>query len=221
VEDPELLVVPGERALSLEDLDLHAGLVVAVGREDVGLLGRDRGVAGDHRGGDACRLSRCARVSGVTSSRRTSLTSPLEHAALDGRADGHDLVGIDALVRLLADECSRAVSTTLGMRVMPPTRTSSSTSPLLHLASERHSSTGLTVRWKRSSVSCSSFARVSFFWMCFGSARVGGDEGQIDLVLLGRGEGDLGLLGLFLDALDGVGLLGEVDAGLGFLNSSR
>ena len=48
------------------------------------------------------------------------------------------------------------------------------------------------------------------------AAGISGDEGEVDLVLLGRGEGDLCLLGLFLDALDGVGLLGEVDAGLGF-----
>ena len=42
--------------------------------------------------------------SGVTSSSSTSLTSPVEHAALDGRADRHDFVRIDALVRLLAEE---------------------------------------------------------------------------------------------------------------------
>ena len=42
--------------------------------------------------------------SGVTSSNRTSLTSPLQHAALDGGADGDDLVRVDALVRLLAEQ---------------------------------------------------------------------------------------------------------------------
>ncbi len=38
--------------------------------------------------------------SGVTSSSSTSLTSPFEHAALDGRADGDDFVRVHALVRL-------------------------------------------------------------------------------------------------------------------------
>ena len=42
--------------------------------------------------------------SGVTSRSRTSLTSPFEHAGLDGGADGDDLVGVDALVGLLAGE---------------------------------------------------------------------------------------------------------------------
>ena len=41
--------------------------------------------------------------SGVTSRSRTSLTSPRQHAGLDGRADGDDLVRVDALVRLLAE----------------------------------------------------------------------------------------------------------------------
>ena len=40
--------------------------------------------------------------SGVTSSSRTSLTSPLQHTGLQRRADGDDLVRVDALVRLLA-----------------------------------------------------------------------------------------------------------------------
>jgi hypothetical protein len=53
VKHSELFVITGERALSLKDLDLDTGLVVAVGGEDVALLGRDRGVAGDHRCGDA------------------------------------------------------------------------------------------------------------------------------------------------------------------------
>ena len=43
-------------------------------------------------------------VSGVTSSSSRSLTSPREHAGLDGRTDRHHLVGVDALVRLLAEE---------------------------------------------------------------------------------------------------------------------
>ena len=50
--------------------------------------------------------------------------------------------------------------------------------------------------------------------MCFGPVCVRRDERQVDLVLLRRGKGDLGLLGLFLDALEGVGLLREIDAGV-------
>ena len=50
----------------------------------------------------------------------------------------------------------------------------------------------------------------------FGAGGVGGDEGEIDFVSLGAGEGDLGLFRLFLDALEGVGLFAEVHAVLAF-----
>ena len=42
--------------------------------------------------------------SGVTSSSSRSFTSPASTPAWIGRADGHDFVGVDALVRLLAEE---------------------------------------------------------------------------------------------------------------------
>ena len=61
-----------------------------------------------------------------------------------------------------------AVSTTLGMRVMPPTRTSSSMSDLERPASLRHASKGFTVFSMSGSVSCSSFERVSFTFKCLG-----------------------------------------------------
>src|SRR5205823_10654246 len=54
----------------------------------------------------------------------------------------------------------RAVSTTFGMRVMPPTSTSSFTSRSESFASFKQSLTGCTVRSTSESVSCSSFARV-------------------------------------------------------------
>ena len=108
-----------------------------------------------------------ARVSGVTSRRSTSLTSPLRTppwmaAPMATTSSGFTPRCGSRPMRFLA------VSMTLGMRVMPPTRTSSLTSLLPSFASFKHASTGLIVRVKRSSVSCSSFERVSFFWMCFG-----------------------------------------------------
>ena len=41
---------------------------------------------------------------------------------------------------------------------------------------------------------------------------IGRDEGQVDLVLLGRGQCDLGLFGLFLNALERIGLLAEINS---------
>ena len=53
LEHAELLVVRGDLALALEDLDLHRRLVVVSGGEDLRALGRDGGVALDQLGEDA------------------------------------------------------------------------------------------------------------------------------------------------------------------------
>ena len=95
-------------------------------------------------------------VSGVTSSSRMSLTSPVEDAGLDRRADRHDLVRVDALVRLLAEHLLDLLLTTAGMRVWPPTRTTSSIWLGSRPASRRAARHGPTVRSTRSAVNCSS-----------------------------------------------------------------
>ena len=55
-----------------------------------------------------------------------------------------------------------------------------------------------------------------FFLNVLRPGGVGGDERQVDVELLGGRERDLGLFTFFFDALHGVGLLGEVDAGVLF-----
>ena len=50
---PSFLLSRGHRALALQDVDLHARLVIAVGRKDLRLAGRDRRVARNHRSGHA------------------------------------------------------------------------------------------------------------------------------------------------------------------------
>jgi hypothetical protein len=99
--------------------------------------------------------------SGVTSSSSTSLTSPLQHAALDRRADRHDLVGLTPLRGSLPKN-SLTASCTFGMRVMPPTRITSSISPRLTAGVLERLRQGSMVFWIRSSTSASSLARVSF-----------------------------------------------------------
>ena len=48
----EGLVVGGHLTLALEDMDIHRGLVVGCGGEDLALLNRDGGVAVDDSGAD-------------------------------------------------------------------------------------------------------------------------------------------------------------------------
>ncbi|KAL2282007.1 hypothetical protein FJTKL_11094 [Diaporthe vaccinii] len=108
LELAEQVVVLGALTLTLVDLDKHTRLVVGEGREHLGLLGGDRGVAGDELGHHATsglntdgewrdiqkqdlvgRLG--ARVSG-------------QNCGLNGSAVCDGLVGVDGLVGLLAVE---------------------------------------------------------------------------------------------------------------------
>ncbi len=102
---PEGLVVPGHLALALEHMDLDRGLVVGGGGEDLALLGRDGGIALDDLGEDAAQGLKAERERGDVEQQQ-ALDVAAEHAALDGRADGHALVGVDALERVLAGDTS-------------------------------------------------------------------------------------------------------------------
>ena len=55
----------------------------------------------------------------------------LQHAGLHGGAERHHFVRVHTLVGLAAEEGSCTAATTLGIRVMPPTRTTSSMSDFL------------------------------------------------------------------------------------------
>ena len=90
-------------ALALGDLDLDRRLVVVGGGEDLGALGRDRGVALDQVGHHAA-LGLDAEGQRGDVEQQHVLDLALEHAGLERGADGDDLVGVDALVGLLAAE---------------------------------------------------------------------------------------------------------------------
>ena len=102
----ELLIVLGHGALALQHFDFHARLVVGVGGKHVRLLGRDGGVARDHRRGDAAgRLDGKGQRGDVEQEHVLHVT--LEHSALDRCADGHNFVGVDPAVRVAPDEVLR------------------------------------------------------------------------------------------------------------------
>ena len=210
-EAAELAVVRRHLALALEHADLDLRLAVGRRREDLAAPGRDRGVALDQlrhhaaEGLDAERERRHVEQQHV-------LHVAGEHAALDRRADRHDLVRVHALV---AAPCRRTPSPSAApagcassRRPAPPRRSARAASP----ASARALRQGSRLRSTRSSTSCSNFARVSFRFMCFGPALVRRDEGQIDVGARGRRELDLGLLGRLAQALHRHRILGQVDA---------
>ncbi len=105
--------------------------------------------------------------SGVTSSSRTSLTSPFSTPAWIAAPIATTSSGLTLRLGSLPKNCL-TVSMTLGMRVMPPTRITSSISEALSPASFSALRHGPIVRWIRSSTSASSLARVSLMLRCLG-----------------------------------------------------
>ena len=101
----EAVVVARHSPLTLIDLDVDSRLVVLVRREDLRLL-RGNGGAARHELGHHAADGLNAEGEGghIEEEEVLGLVTALarEDAALDGRAVGDGLVGVDALVRLLA-----------------------------------------------------------------------------------------------------------------------
>ncbi len=151
------------------------------------------------------------RVSGVTSSSRTSLTSPARTPAWMAAPTATTSSGLTPRWGSLPVS-SLTFSWTAGMRVMPPTRTTWSMSAApLSLASSSAWRTGATTRSSRSAVSSLSLLRVSRVSRCLGPDCVGGDERQVDLRLLRGRQLDLRLLRGLVEALEGHRVLRQVD----------
>ena len=108
LELAQRLVVLRHLALALEHVDLDGRLPVVGGREDLALAGRDGGVALDQlRHHAALGLDAEGQRGDVEQQHVLDLAA--QHAALDGGADGDDLVRVDAAVRLLADDLADLV----------------------------------------------------------------------------------------------------------------
>ncbi len=105
--------------------------------------------------------------SGVTSSSSTSLTSPCSTPAWIAAPTATTSSGLTPLCGSLPNSCF-TTSCTFGMRVMPPTRTTSLISAAERPASLSAIRHGSTVFCTRSSTSASNLARVSFMVRCLG-----------------------------------------------------
>src|SRR5262249_6686557 len=93
VEDTELLVVGGDLAFALVDLDADRGLVVGGGGEDLRTAGRDRRVALDQPGHDAA-LGLDAQGQRGDVEQQDVLDVAADDPGLEGRADRDHLVGV-------------------------------------------------------------------------------------------------------------------------------
>lgn len=101
LEGAEQLVVRSDFALTLVHLDLHGRLVVIGRGEGLRPLGRDRGVALDELGHHAT-LGLDTQAQRRNVKQQNVFHLALQHASLKSGTHGHHLVGVDALVGLLA-----------------------------------------------------------------------------------------------------------------------
>ena len=150
--------------------------------------------------------------SGVTSRSRTSLTSPARTPAWIAAPIATTSSGLTPLCGSLPPNIALTASTTAGMRVMPPTRMTSSMSAGLRPASFSAATTGPLVFSTRSATRSSSLARVSVTTRCFGPVASAVMYGRLISVVAVERQLDLRLLGGLLEALEGLLVLGQVDA---------
>jgi hypothetical protein len=210
VEFAEALVARRQFTLALEDLDRHRRLVVVGGREDLRVLGRDGRVLLNHLRHHAAQGLDAEAERGDVEEQHV-LAVAGEDLALDGGADGHGLVGIDVLARLLAEELLHL---------------------LLHLRHPRHAADEdhvVDLRGRDPGVLDGRLERLDrardqvlderlelgprqLDVEVLRARRVGRDVRQVDVRLRRVRELDLRLLGRFLQALQGEHVLREVDA---------
>ena len=192
-------------------VDVHRGLVVGRGGKHLALAGGDGGVALDELGHHPAQ-GLDAQGKGGDVQKQHVVDLAAQNAALDGRAHGHHLVRVHALVGLLAEELLHH---------------------LLHLgdaggaAHQDHfvDLVGVEARIGQgracrapgcAAARCPPRPRT---WpaaklevQVLGAGGVGGDEGQVDVGLHGGAQLHLGLFRRLFEALQGHGVAGEVHA---------
>ena len=214
LEAAEQLVVRGDLAFTLIDLDLHRRLAVVGGGERLRPFGRDGGVALDQLCHHAT-LGLDAQGQRRDIKQQNVFHLALEHAGLQGSADCDDLVGVDALVGILACE----LLDQFGDRGHPGRAADQN-----HMVDVGHRDTGVLDDLLERLAGAVEQILGDLLELRAGQllveeqrilVRVDGDIGQVDRGGLTGAQFDLGLLGGFPQPLHGHLVLGQVDAGTG------
>ena len=103
IELAENFIIRSHLALTLENPDGHRRLIVFGGREGLRFSCRDRCVAVDQPSEHATQRLNAQRQRRDVQQQHV-LDVALQHTALNGGADGHNLVRVDTLVGLAAEE---------------------------------------------------------------------------------------------------------------------
>ena len=209
-ETPQRAVVARHLPFALQDVDLHLGLAVGRGGEDLALPRGDRGIAGNERRHDAAQRLHAQRQ-GRDVEQHHLPDGARQHTGLDRRAHRHHLVGMHFFVRLFtgqaADEfldhrhaCGAAdendfIQILLG-HLGVSQRLLERTDAALHQI-RRHL---LKLRPGQHVVEV------------FGAGGIGGDEGEVDRGLRHGGQLHLGTLRRLAQPLQRLPVLPQIDA---------
>ena len=210
VELTEQPVVGRHFAFALEDADGNRSLVVVGRAKGLLALGRHGRVTLHELGKDSAQsLDTQAQRGNVQEQHVLHFTR--QHAALDGSTDGHDFVGIHALVGLFVEDLANEL---LHLR---DTRRTTDQHDFVDFAglqlgilqSPHHRPTA-TLDQTVDKLLKLGAGDVQL--QMLRSAGIGRDEGQIDVGRSGGAEFFLGFLASFLQTLQGHRVLAEVDA---------
>ena len=103
VELAQALVAGRHFALALQHVDRHRALIVVGGGEHLAGLGRDGGVLLDQLGHHAAHRLDAQRQRGDVEQQHVR-DFALQHAGLNGSADGNGFIGVHVLARFAAEE---------------------------------------------------------------------------------------------------------------------
>ena len=208
VEFPDGLVIAGKLTFALQNMDFDPGLIVGRSGENFRFPRGNGGVAFDQfREHAAQRFDAQGKRRHIE--QQHILDFPFENSALNGRADRHDFVGIHALMGRFVDESMSGFNHP--RHAGHPTHQDqfvdffrSETCILQAILHRRDRPLEQVI------AQLFHFRPGQFKADMLRTGGVGGNKGQIDFVLLRAGQGDLGFLGLFLDALQGIGLFSKI-----------
>ena len=210
VKATQRLVLLRLLALTLQHVNGHGSLVVVSGREHLRLLGRDGGVLLDQRGHHAAHGFDTQRQRGHVQQQYVFHVTG-QYRALDSCAHGNRLVGVDVLARLLAEE--------LGNGLLHQ-RHAGLTTDQDHFVDLGHIQAGvLHGHAARLDAALDQLFDQRFQLgaghldlQVLGTGGISSDVRQVDVSLLGRRQLDLGLLGCFLQTLQGQRIIVQINA---------
>ncbi len=191
-------------------MDGYGRLVVGGGGKNLTLFRRHRGVLFNQLGGHTAQCLDTKRQRSNVEQQNV-LDVPLQYTTLDGGADRHYLVGIDSLVRGLAEDLFD-----FGLDPRHPGHSADQDD----FVDFRSLESGI-LQCGAARTDCPvdqifneslKFRTAEFHVEMFRAGRIGGDERQVNIGLNGAGQCHLGLFRLFLETLQSHFIATQIDA---------